>query len=443
MNPVTVTLVGAGSRGFLEFGAFARRYGQFIKFAAVAEPDEERRNGFAAIHQIPSERCFSSFEELFAQPQMSEGLINATTDILHYQVTAGAVAKGYHVFQEKPLAGTIEDCLRLQNLANQSDRIIQVGHCLRFTPFYQMTRKFLDDGKLGKIITATYEENVTFDHMAHSFVRGNYGRCESSSPMIIAKSCHDLDILLFLLNGRKVKRLSSFGALSYFRAENAPADAPKRCTDGCPHEPQCPYSAIRIYTGNNLDIGYVNGAQWQLSAKADAASRIEALQSSKFGRCVFHCDNDVVDHQTVNLEFEDHLTVSFSMQGFGAPLPPSVGEFGRISGGVGRTFTFFGSAGVLNAPCYGHLEYTDFLLKQTLKLQTGFPEGGHGGGDFGMLLNFADSIRKNAVPKTSVQEAVMSHLIGFAAEKSRLNGGEVIQMDEFIDKANQRPESVK
>ncbi len=429
-------LVGAGSRGVLTYGGFAKRFPQRLKFIAIADPNDEHREIFANEHNIPKDRQFHDWKELLDKPQLAPVLINATTDRLHVPVTEAALKKGYNVLQEKPIAPTIEDCLHLLELADRSDRLIQICHCLRYTPYYSTAHEIISSGKIGQTITIDYQENVTFDHMAHSFVRGNYRNVAGSSPMIIAKSCHDLDILVWFANGRKPIRVSSFGALTHFKPENAPAGAPERCTAGCPYEHQCPYSAIKIYIKElGPDIGY-GGGQWQVSPSTDPKIRWQALEEGPFGRCVYHCDNDVVDHQVVNIEFEDELTVAFTMQGFGAAWPKHPSElYGSITGGVGRTFTVFGTKGVMHSPVYGHIELSDFLLKHTEKIHTGFPEGSHGGGDFGLIHSFLDAVEKGTANKNAVnvslKEAITSHIIGFAAEQSRLNG-KVVRIDEFI-----------
>ena len=440
MVPVEAVLAGAGSRGMMEFGTFALRYPQHLKFVAVVEPDPRRRKEFAAVHKIPEERCFSDFGEASAKGRLAETLVNTTPDRAHFQITRAALEAGYHVFQEKPIAGTIEECLALLKLARKSDRMIQIAHCLRFTPFYAEAVKILNSGFIGTPMTMTYEENVGVGHMCHSYVRGTCGRRADSSPMLLAKSCHDLDILMWFAQGRKPERVSSFGSLSFYRPENAPAGAPRRCTDGCPAEMECPFSAIRIYaSGDGPQLGYRGGGQWQVTAATTREERLEALKTGPFGRCVFHCGNDVVDHQVVNIEFEGGLTAGFSMNGFGAVAPK--GEMmkhfgGPITGGIGRTFTIFGTRGVLHAPGYGHLEYTDFLTQQTHRTQTGFPEGGHGGGDYGVIRNFIDAVRSGnpGTMRNSLEEAIMSHIVGFAAEESRLNRGKVVEIDEYVSR---------
>ncbi len=446
MSLVKAVLIGAGSRGVLTYGGFAKRFPQRLKFVAVADPDEEHRHIFANEHEISKEMQFNDWRELLSKPQLADVLVNATTDRLHVSVTEAALEKGYHVLQEKPIASTIEDCLHLLKISRQTDRLLQICHCLRYTPYYSTAHEIINSGKIGQTITIDYQENVTFDHMAHSFVRGNYRNVAGSSPMLIAKACHDLDILVWFAAGRKPIRVSSFGALTHFRSSNAPIGAPKRCTDGCPYEHVCPYSAIKIYIKElGPNIGY-GGGQWQVSPSTDPKVRWKALEEGPFGRCVYHCDNDVVDHQVVNIEFEDELTIAFTMQGFGAAWPKHPSElYGAITGGVGRTFTVFGTKGVLHSPVYGHLELTDFLLKHTEKVHTGYPEGSHGGGDFGLIHSFLDAIESGEYEKfakVSVEEAITSHIIGFAAEQARLEH-KVVTIDEFVKSAKVKIENIQ
>lgn len=434
MRTVNAVLIGAGSRGMLTYGDFAARFPQRMKFVAVADPNPGRLAMFAEAHSIPKERRFGDWRELIDAPLMGEVLVNATGDRMHVDITEAAVAKGYHVLQEKPIASTVEECTRLLAISRSTDRLIAVCHCLRFTSFYKMAKEMMDSGKIGDAISMDYQENVTFDHMAHSFVRGNYASEADSTPMLLAKACHDLDMLVWFAAGRKAKRVASFGSLSVFKPENAPAGAPKRCTDGCPVEHKCPYSAIKTYIKElGPNIGY-GGGQWQVSPSLDPEKRWKALETGPFGRCVYHCENDVVDHQVVNVEFEGGLTVAFTMQGFGAAWPSNISELhGPMTGGVGRTFTVFGTKGVLHAPVYGHLELSDFLIKHTEKIHTGEPEGSHGGGDFGLIHAFLDSIQgaRDAMGgMVSLEEAVSSHVLGFAAEKARKDGI-VVDVAEF------------
>ncbi|MDH7569302.1 MAG: Gfo/Idh/MocA family oxidoreductase, partial [Armatimonadota bacterium] len=308
-QPVEAVLVGAGGRGYGAFGAYALRHPHQLKFVAVAEPIAERRERFAREHNIPPERCFRTWEELFAQPQLAPALVNATMDRDHVASTLPALRAGYHVLLEKPMAVTAADCVSLVRAAEAADRILAIGHVLRYAPLFSVLRQIVCEGRLGEVVTVEHKENVAFWHMAHSFVRGNWGNAEKSSPMILAKCCHDLDLLVWIL-GRRCTRLSSFGSLTHFRAEHASPDVPERCTDGCPRENDCPYFAPRQYLGPNTG--------WPVSAIATDLSyegRLRALLQGPYGRCVYRCDNNVVDHQVINMEFEGGLTVAFTMHG--------------------------------------------------------------------------------------------------------------------------------
>jgi len=439
MIPTEAVLVGAGGRGFQVVGRFAERFPHKLRIVAVAEPDDRRRETFAARFDIPPERRFRDWAELAEKPQVAKVLFNMTGDKQHVPITTEALKKGYHVFLEKPIADTAEGCLELREAAEQADRLLQLGLCLRFTPFYRTAYEILNAGRIGQIITVDYQENISPTHMAHSFVRGNWRNRKQASPMIISKSCHDLDILVWLL-GRRCVKISSFGSLSYFKAENAPQGAPGRCTDGCPHEHVCPFSAIKLYVKEvgSVQLGY-GSAAWYVCPSADPQERIEALKTSPYGRCVYRCDNDVVDHQVVNMEFEGAVTVAFTMQGFATDSPAGQTMWGPVSTGPGRRFTFWGSSGLLNAPTYGHLEVTDNILKHTEKIQTGFPEGSHGGGDWNMIHDFLHAVEKDdrTAAVTSVQQCVEGHLVGFAAEKSRLEG-RVVNVDQFIKELSNR-----
>ncbi|MFH1615116.1 MAG: Gfo/Idh/MocA family oxidoreductase [Planctomycetota bacterium] len=431
MKTVEAVLVGSGCRGFEVVGKFARRFPHKLKIVAVAEPIDWRRETFADDFGIEPERRFKEWGELAEKPQLAEVLFNMTGDIQHVPITREALRKGYHVLLEKPIADTPEGCLELADVADETDRILQLGLCLRFTPFYQTAAEILHSGRIGQVITVDYQESISCTHMAHSFVRGNWSNRKAASPMIISKSCHDLDMLIWLL-GSECKKVSSFGSLKYFNSKNAPDGAPKRCTDGCPHEHMCPFSAIKLYVKNvsGVELGF-GSAGWYVCPSNDPQERMEALKTSPYGRCVYHCDNDVVDHQVVTMEFEDGQTVAFTMQGFATP---SGGDslWGPNQTNAGRRFTFWGTDGVLRAPTYGHLELTDHSIGHTEKMQTGFPEGSHGGGDFSMIHNFLDAVQQgsNAQAVASVKECVHGHLIGFAAEHSRLTG-RTVDIDEW------------
>jgi predicted dehydrogenase len=331
-------------------------------------------------------------------------------DRQHVDTTLGALATGYDVLLEKPMATTAHDCVRLVRAAELAGKMLQICHVMRYSPFYSTLYETLRSGAVGEVMTVDHRENVAFWHQAHSFVRGNWGNSGRSAPMILAKSCHDMDILPWLL-GRRVEKLSSFGALTHFCAEQAPEGAPERCTDGCPHWETCPYYAPRLYLRDH--------SGWPVSAIAIDLSyeaRMEALRSGPYGRCVYHCDNDVVDHMTINMLFEGDVTATFTMHAFSHENCRTMrydGTRASLRGHGGR----------------GELRLHDFrtMGEETVAIPVG--EGGHGGGDAGLMDAFVKALSgESSALHTSAQDSLESHLVAFAAEESRLDGGRVIDL---------------
>jgi len=404
MEPVSIALLGAGGRGMFAYGAYAEQNPHMVKFVAVAEPNKGRRERFARIHGISRERCFDDWQALLSRPQMAEALLNCTMDQTHVSSTLAALDAGYDVLLEKPMATTPVACIRLVEAAEQAGRILQICHVLRFTQFWGTLHDLLIRGRLGRVINVDHRENVAYWHMAHSFVRGNWGSMETSAPMILAKCCHDMDILYWNL-GSPVRRMSSFGRLSHFRADQAPAGAPYRCTDGCPHQDSCPFYAPRIYLTE--DAGWPASA---ISLDLSMEGRLAALREGPYGRCVYHCDNDVVDHQVINMELENDTTITFAMQGH--------------SHNNVRTMRYDGTRATLRASeATNEITIHDHLTGAEETIVPGSIMGGHGGGDTGVMNAFVSTMRnKGQEAMTSARVSLESHLMAFAAEQARITG---------------------
>jgi predicted dehydrogenase len=286
---------------------------------------------------------------------------------------------------------------------------------LRYTIFFNKIREIVQSGRLGRIINVDHRENLMYWHMAHSFVRGNWGNLGRSAPMILAKCCHDLDVLGWIL-GQEVIRLGSFGSLTHFRPENAPEGAPERCTDGCPVAETCKFDAVRLY-GRDGHAFTLDALTYEPTAEA----RLEALKTSPYGRCVYHTDNDVVDHQTVNMELADGTTVSMIMQGHG---------FEEC-----RTMRYDGTLATMQARFGGHdgnkITIRDHLSETTEHIDVDDAASGHGGGDFGLVASFLKAVRGEPDDSlTSARVSLESHLLAFAAEEARLNS-KIVEMAQF------------
>ncbi|MHB0856251.1 MAG: Gfo/Idh/MocA family protein [Anaerolineae bacterium] len=319
--------------------------------------------------------------------------------------TLAAVDAGYQVLLEKPMATGPEACVRLVQAAEAHGSLLQICHVLRYTLFWSALHDIVQSGRLGEVINVDHRENVAYWHMAHSFVRGNWRNSGTSAPMILAKCCHDMDALYWIL-GAPVRRLSSFGRLSHFRPENAPEGAPQRCTDGCPAAERCPFYAPRLYLRANTE--------WPVRVIAedmDMASRLKALKEGPYGRCVYHCDNDVVDHQVINMELESDTTITFTMHGH--------------SHDNVRTLRYDGTRATLRASEAAHeITVYDHVTGSEETLRPGTVGGGHGGGDTGVMNAFLDAVQGSRGPAlTSARASLESHLMAFAAERARLSGG--------------------
>lgn len=417
--PTTAVMLGAGNRGFYAYGPYALERPAELRFVAVAEPHPERRARFAAVHGIPRARQFASWEALLAEGQMADVCFNMTQDPSHSASSLAALQAGYDLLLEKPMSPRLEENVALVQAAEQSGRLLQVCHVLRYSPFFAALHDVLESERLGRIVTVEHRENVVFWHMAHSYVRGNWRNTGLSSPMILAKCCHDLDLLQWNLGG-SARRLLSFGSLLHFRPENAPPGATLRCTDGCPAGPECPYDARRLY------LDPKRAGQWPATVISESQTHEalwQALELGPYGRCVYHCDNDVVDHQTVNMEWDNGATVVLVMHGH--------------SHEEGRTMRYDGTRGTLRGRFVGSqsdLTIHDHLTGRSETIPIPSPVTGHGGGDFGVVEAFLRAVRGEAPALTTAREALESHLLAFAAEESRLTRG-VVEMEAFREKA--------
>ena len=416
----TILLIGAGIRGRVYTSA-AMSMGDEFKVVAVAEPIKYNREIVQSRYGIPDEMCHESWEEFLSRPKFADVAIIANMDRGHIAPALAAIEKGYDLLLEKPMGATPEECCEIERAAAKKGVFVQVCHVLRFTPFFMALKNMIDAGRVGKIMHIQHIECVGNVHQSHSFVRGNWRNSKESTPMIVQKTCHDMDIMQWLI-GEKCKRVHSFGSLSYFRPENAPLGAPERCTDGCPHADTCYYNAVSVYSNMNKGGTFVRAAVGKDEYTHEEL--VESLKTSKYGRCVFRCDNDVVDHQTVNLEFEGGATASFSMCAFnkGSRNIRIMGTAGELSGNMDDSFVTLYDFATLTTT---QIPLSDAITDDSI-------DGGHGGGDFGIIKALKNKLDGNGDNKSicSIEETCRNHLIAFAAEESRLSG-KVIDLEEY------------
>ncbi|UQU61961.1 Gfo/Idh/MocA family oxidoreductase [Couchioplanes caeruleus] len=407
--PVTLALVGAGLRG-QTYARHAVATGR-ARVVAVAEPDPHRRESAAAEFGVDPANVHTDWTGL-AQGRLADAAIVATQDRLHAGPAVRLAELGYHLLLEKPMAPTDEEASAIADAAVRYGVILAVCHVLRYTAYTKLVKGLVDEGRIGRLVSFDHLEPVGWWHQAHSFVRGHWRRTDTSGPMLLTKSCHDLDWLVHV-TGRVPARIASFGGLTHFRAADRPEGAADRCLD-CPVEPDCPYSAKRLYFAALADPDQHFWPLGAVTAQASAPALTEALRTGPYGRCVYACDNDVVDHQVVTMEYADGATGTFTMSAF-TPMEHRrtrlMGTHGYLEGD-GRT-----------------VRHVDFRTgcEQTLdSAALGGPSaaGGHGGGDEGLTEAFLAAVEAGD-PSLITSDAVQSlatHRVVWAAERARLSG---------------------
>lgn len=424
---VETIIVGAGGRGY-EYSKFGLEYPREMEVVGIAEPDDLRRERIVTAHDISPDMIYNDWHSLLQSgDKKARAVINCTMDRLHFESTMQMLEAGYDVLLEKPMTPVLHENIKLVQRAEELGRLLQICHVLRYSPFWQKLREVVQSGVLGRIVSVTHAENLVYWHMAHSFVRGQWRNEATSGPMILSKCCHDFDILYWILR-KKVVSLSSFGSLTHFRPENAPAGAPPRCTDGCPAAESCKYEATKLYVSD------VNG--WPHNAVTiipSAAARLEALKTGWYGRCVYQCDNDVVDHQVVNMELENGTTVTLTMNGQGDEECRTMRYDGTKATLYGK-FSSSGNVMQIHHHLTGEIEDIPIIDRD---------HSGHGGGDFGIVRSFVNAI--NGTPDDSVttaRESLESHLLAFAAEESR-HTKTLINMEEYRQRVEREARSLQ
>ncbi len=398
-KPVTAITLGAGNRGNV-YGGFAVANPDQLDIVGVAEPIPIRNERYAKKHAIEDKNRFKTWEDVFKVPKFADAVIISTPDNLHYGPCMAALKMGYDVLLEKPISPSEKECRDILALAKKNKRIVAVCHVLRYAPYFVKLKEMMHNGSIGEIISIQHMEPIMHVHMSHSYVRGNWHNSKETTPIILAKSCHDLDIIKWMLE-KHSKKISAFGDLKWFKKENAPAGSTDRCINGCAIEKECPYSAKRIYYDRRTWLHHFDLPE-DKDKQGDAI--MEYLKNSNYGRCVYRMDNDQPDHYTTNILFEDGVTAAFSMEAF--------------TGYEGRRTRVMGSMGdiVGDMTAFTH---TDFRTGKVTEWKQ--DSDTHGGGDWRLAADFVQAVAQQnpALLTSTIDASIESHVMGFAAEKSR------------------------
>ena len=401
-----IALIGAGQRGMIYAGYAYEKAGADI--CAVVDINDEKLKYAGKRFKTHEKYLFRSFDEFIKAGKIADAVIIATMDRDHYKQAIACLDLGYDILLEKPISPDPDECLAIRDKAKEKGRKVMVCHVLRYTNFFATIKNIIDSGQIGKVVTIEHAENVGNFHMAHSFVRGNWRNSELSSPIILQKSCHDMDILVWLTSSR-AKKISSFGSLTYFKEENAPKGSSDRCLS-CSVADACRFDARKAY----LPVAGGWPAE-VVSADNTKEGLLKALEKSPYGRCVYRCDNNVCDHQVTNIEFENGVTVSFHLSGLTDKMHRTIRvmcEDGEIEGDD-----------LTNELIVRKYSSNSKYEGEEKKICVESAEGFHGGGDYGLTMDFIAMLKgDDARGLSSIDRSIESHLMAFAAEKSRLTG---------------------
>ncbi len=409
-------VMGLGGRGST-YAHFIQYYGS--ELVAVCDPDITKKE-LAVSYGMPSDAFYTDEEEFFSKGKIADALVIATLDDIHYRQTMRALEIGYDILLEKPIAMTLEECEAIRDKAIECGRRVVVCHVLRYSPYYTKVKEILDAGLIGDIVCVEMTENIGYYHYAHSYCRGNWRNTDISTPLILAKNCHDTDMICWLI-GKKCLSVSSFGSLKYFKEEYAPEGSTAYCFD-CPHKDSCRYSCFYIY--NNEEYEKVAGLakHGRLGTTKEEINKNLSDPENLLARCVYRCDNNVADNQIVNMLFEDNVIAQLKTIAFTNDLR--------------RLLTIHGTDGMVYFSDEGKRTVVVERLngeKKVFPIEE--PKGGyahHGGGDVGIISQFIEYIETGKATKniTDISASVMGHKVAFLAEKSRLNGGKTYSLDD-------------
>jgi predicted dehydrogenase len=406
-GPVTCVINGYGGRGGL-YGSFAAKMPDEWKVVGVAEPIDYRREAAVTLHGLSADHVFTTWEDVFKRPKFADVAVISMQDAMHFAPAMAALDAGYDLLLEKPIAPSWAECRAIYRKVVEKKAITAVCHVLRYAPYYVQLHRVIESGLIGDVVSIQHVEPLGHVHMSHSYVRGPWRKKSESTPIILAKSCHDLDVLRWWV-GKPCTRVSGYGSLTKFRSAYAPPGAPAYCLDGCPAESTCAYQAANVYVYKKLfEPHHI------ITPDRSPEGLLAAIRKGQYGRCVYRCDNDVPDHMATVLEFDGGATAAFTIEGD----VTYVGRRTRVQGTKGN---IVGDEEVMDITLFEGGQATWDVRKAEADL------AGHGGGDMRLVRDLVQAVaqRKPDLLPTTLQNSMESHLMGFMIEDSRMAGGEV------------------
>lgn len=431
-NKVKIAVIGTGNRYLFSYSPYIRKHSDNIELIAVSDIIEDRLYLAGNFHKLKKEQRFLDWKKMleYIKDKKVDGIFITTSDLDHYIPAMECLRQGYNLLLEKPISPNIKECINIVNLANEKKLIVMVAHVLRYTPFFRKIKKIINSGVIGEIQSIAHNENILSFHYAHSFVRGIWNNSNTSSPIILSKSCHDLDILFYLIgDDKECIYVSSFGSLKHFNRDNRPYGSTEICSNKCPIYKICPYSVdIYYHLLDKKEISYATIVAPENTKEALS----KKLKNGPYGKCVYYCDNNVCDHMSSIIEFDNGITATFSLSAFTDDISRTIkimGSHGQIRGNT--------ESDVIEVSVFGRgkgdYKNKDIKIYHPLREEQKNNEviSGHDGGDDKFIAKFIEVIEGNCETDNSISVSLKSHIMAFALEKSRLEH-KVIKISDFI-----------
>ena len=426
-NPVTAIVVGAGHRAMV-YSQLAIDRPDLLKIVGVADPNPVRRKMVMEKFGFSEDMCFETAQELATKGKLADAIINGTMDEQHIETAVPLLNCGYDMLLEKPFAVNEEEALLLKECAEKNKSKVMICHVLRYTPFYYSIKERVARGDIGDVINIQMTEHVSYHHLSTSYVRGKWANSKKShTTMLLAKCCHDIDLMMWIMSETRPTQVSSFGHKYQFKPENAPEGAGNICMVDCPHVDSCDFSTKRLYIDHPDRWAFYVWDKLEHIENPTIEDKIALMKSdSPYARCIYKCDNDVVDHQSVLINFESGATGTHNMVGGSSQSLRKIhiiGTKGEIFGNFEESkFTVLKinpSPDAHNEEC--DVEEIDLMV--TGDMVGAF--GGHGGGDERLSEDFVKFIRgeEPSLACTSIFDSMAGHMSVYMADKSRENGG--------------------
>lgn len=418
MKKIELAILGYGDRSS-RYADYAILHPDQLGIIAVIDVNPLKLQQAKEKFNLSDDQLFLSLDEFLAKDIVCDAVINGTMDQIHYETTIKLLNKKYNLLLEKPITADVDELLEIERLAKQNNCKIVVCHVLRYTPFYSNIKKIIDSGELGKIVNIQMNEHVWHGHFVNSYVRGKW-RSEKlcGSGLLLAKCCHDTDLMCWLNDNTVPENVSSFGSKNFFTEENAPEGSTKYCYQ-CPHNKECMFDAYKF----QIEKDFIPFYTWaDINKPLDEITleeKVEFLKKDTYGQCVFRTDMDIVDRQCVSVSFKNG----------------SIGTLNMIGGTTkaGRHLHVICEMGEI----VGYIEENKYTVRWYDKDQVCMEEktvclediandednsvAGHYGGDYYIMKDFVAFLNglETSVSTTVIEDSINGHLVCYSAEKSR------------------------